>query len=52
MVNPAKRFQQNPLIPPQDAPPNIGDCKVECLLNPGAFRYQERIGLRLPSRCC
>ena len=41
------RFPENPLLRPADAPPSRADMVVECLLNPGVFRYQGRTGLLL-----
>lgn len=42
-----QRFPQNPILQPVDVLPSREDMVVECLLNPGAFRYQNRIGLLL-----
>jgi len=41
----AVRFPQNPILKPSDVLPSSRDLRVECLLNPGAFRYQGRTGL-------
>ncbi|RRJ96950.1 glycosidase [Opitutaceae bacterium TAV4] len=41
------RFPHNPILTPADVPPSRPDMAVELLLNPGAFRYQGRIGLLL-----
>ncbi len=41
----AKRFKENPLLRPQDIKPSIDGMHVECLLNPGVFRYKEKIWL-------
>ena len=35
----AHRFPENPLLRPQDIAPSRPDWKVECLLNPGVFRF-------------
>ncbi len=35
----AKRFSQNPLLTPADVAPSQEGLKVECLLNPGVFRF-------------
>ena len=43
----AHRSSANPILRPADVKPSIDGLKVECLLNPGAFRYQNRIGLLL-----
>ena len=40
-----RRFQQNPILTPGQVRPSRPDMVVECLLNPGAFRYQGRVGL-------
>lgn len=42
-----QRFPQNPLLRPGDVLPSREDMVVECLLNPGVFRYENRIGLLL-----
>jgi predicted GH43/DUF377 family glycosyl hydrolase len=41
----AKRFPQNPLIRPTDLKPSRPEWQVECLLNPGAFRFDHRTWL-------
>lgn len=41
------RFAENPILRPSDVRPSRPDLIVECLLNPGAFMYQGRIGLLL-----
>ena len=41
------RFPGNPLLRPADLKPSEPDFVVECVLNPGAFRYRDRIGLVL-----
>lgn len=43
----AARFAENPLLRPEDVQPSRGDLEVECLLNPGAFRFEGRTGLLL-----
>jgi predicted GH43/DUF377 family glycosyl hydrolase len=43
----AQRFEQNPLLRPADVRPSRDDMVVECLLNPGVFRYRGRTGLLL-----
>ena len=43
----AKRFEQNPILRPVDVKPSRPDWTVECLLNPGVFRYAGRTGLLL-----
>src|SRR5260370_18621335 len=47
MADIAKRFAQNPILQPKDIPPSIAGMKVECLLNPGVFRFDGRIWLLL-----
>ena len=42
-----KRFAQNPILSPKDIRPSIPGMKVECLLNPGVFRFKGRIWLLL-----
>ncbi|MCC6289937.1 MAG: glycoside hydrolase family 130 protein [Chitinophagaceae bacterium] len=39
----AKRFVQNPLLKPADLPPGIEGMQVACLLNPGVFRFDNKI---------
>lgn len=39
------RFGDNPILIPADVPPTRSDFVVESLLNPGAFVYQDRVGL-------
>lgn len=43
----ARRFAENPILTPRDCRPSRADVVVECLLNPGVFRYQGKIGLLL-----
>ncbi|MDH4090840.1 MAG: glycoside hydrolase family 130 protein [Cyclobacteriaceae bacterium] len=45
VVDLAKRFVQNPLIKPKDLKPSMAGMKVECLLNPGVFRFEKKIWL-------
>lgn len=42
-----QRFSANPLLSPADVKPSRPDMAVECLLNPGAFRFNGRTGLLL-----
>jgi predicted GH43/DUF377 family glycosyl hydrolase len=35
----ARRFSQNPILRPADIQPSRADWRVECLLNPGVFRF-------------
>lgn len=41
----AARFTQNPLLKPDDLVPSQRGLKVECLLNPGVFRFDGKIHL-------
>ncbi len=41
----AIRFNENPLLKPSDLQPSIPGMKIECLLNPGVFRYDGKIWL-------
>ncbi|MHC4886038.1 MAG: glycoside hydrolase family 130 protein [Planctomycetota bacterium] len=41
----AKRFDENPILTPERVKPSVQGAMVECLLNPGIFRYQGRIGM-------
>lgn len=43
----AKRFAENPILKPVDLLPSIAGMKVECLLNPGVFRFQNHSWLLL-----
>ena len=41
----AQRFAENPILSPAHVAPSRPDFTVACLLNPGAFVYQGRVGL-------
>jgi predicted GH43/DUF377 family glycosyl hydrolase len=43
----AQRFEQNPILRPTDVVPSREGLEVECLLNPGVFRFGGRTGLLL-----
>jgi len=43
----ARRFPENPILRPGDIRPSIDGMKVECLLNPGAFRFGGKTWLLL-----
>ena len=43
----AKRFPENPLIIPSNLKSGISGMEIVCLLNPGVFRYQDKIWLLL-----
>jgi beta-1,2-mannobiose phosphorylase / 1,2-beta-oligomannan phosphorylase len=47
MADIANRFNGNPILRPGDIRPSHKDFKVECLLNPGVFRFKDKIGLLL-----
>jgi predicted GH43/DUF377 family glycosyl hydrolase len=43
----ANRFSQNPLIRPKDLEPGIDGMEIVCLLNPGVFRFENKVWLLL-----
>ena len=43
----AERFPENPIFVPQDIAPSPADLKIECLLNPGVFRFDHKTWLLL-----
>ena len=43
----AKRFSQNPLLKPLDIRPSCEGMKIECLLNPGVFTFENKVWLLL-----
>jgi predicted GH43/DUF377 family glycosyl hydrolase len=43
----ANRYEHNPILVPSSIPPSYEGMQIECLLNPGAFAYQGKIGLLL-----
>ncbi len=43
----AKRLDQNPLLKPADIRPSNASMKIECLLNPGVFRFDNKIWMLL-----
>jgi predicted GH43/DUF377 family glycosyl hydrolase len=47
MADIAKRFAENPILRPADIRPSIPGMKVECLLNPGVFRFAGKTWLLL-----
>jgi predicted GH43/DUF377 family glycosyl hydrolase len=47
MADIAKRFPENPLLRPADVRPSTPGMKGECLLNPGAFRFDGKTWLLL-----
>lgn len=47
MADIANRFPENPILKPEDIRPSLKGMKVECLLNPGAFRFDGKTWLLL-----
>ena len=47
MADIAKRFPENPILKPEEIRPSIEGLKVECILNPGVFRFNGRTWLLL-----
>lgn len=43
----AHRYKNNPILSPKDLKPSDKSMIIECLLNPGAFEFNGRIGLLL-----
>ena len=43
----AKRFPENPILRPCDICPSIPGMTIECLLNPGVFRFEGKTWLLL-----
>lgn len=43
----ADRYKNNPILKPQDIKPGIVGMKIECLLNPGVFRFDGKVWLLL-----
>ncbi len=41
----ADRFEQNPILRPVDLRPSTPGMEVTCLLNPGVFRFQDKVWL-------
>ncbi|MEP0366313.1 MAG: glycoside hydrolase family 130 protein [Cyclobacteriaceae bacterium] len=41
----SRRFKQNPILAPKDVRPSTPSMKIECLLNPGVFRYNNKTWL-------
>lgn len=41
----AKRFEENPVLRPSDIRPSIDGMQIECLLNPGVFRFDGKVWL-------
>jgi predicted GH43/DUF377 family glycosyl hydrolase len=41
------RFKQNPLLKPGDLRASSSSMKIECLLNPGVFKFNNKVGLLL-----
>jgi predicted GH43/DUF377 family glycosyl hydrolase len=47
MADLVERFAENPILRPQDVRPSIDGMQVECLLNPGVFRFDGKTWLLL-----
>ena len=47
MADIAKRFPENPLLKPEDLCASAAGMKIECLLNPGVFRFENKTWLLL-----
>lgn len=47
MADIAQRFAENPILKPADIRPSSPGMRVECLLNPGAFRFDNKTWLLL-----
>ncbi|MGA2500697.1 MAG: glycoside hydrolase family 130 protein [Tepidisphaeraceae bacterium] len=47
MADIAKRFPENALLRPADIRPSIHGMNVQCLLNPGVFRFDDKVWLLL-----
>src|SRR5580704_3132845 len=47
MADIAQRFAENPILNPSDIAPSVPRMKVECLLNPGVFRFEDNTWLLL-----
>ena len=45
MTDIASRFKNNPILRPGDLLPSDKNMAIECLLNPGVFGFNEKIGL-------
>ena len=43
----AHRYKKNPLLSPKDLKPSNENMIIECLLNPGMFEFDEKIGMLL-----
>ncbi len=43
----AQRFSENPILRPTDMKPGIEGMEIVCLLNPGVFRFEDKIWLLL-----
>lgn len=46
-MNLFKRFAENPILSPKDIRPSADNLKIECLLNPGVFRFNGKICMLL-----
>src|SRR5579872_2064076 len=41
------RLAQNPLLKPSDIKPSSSSMKIECLLNPGVFKFENKVWMLL-----
>ena len=41
----ARRFEENPLLSPKDIKPSSSEMEIDCLLNPGIFRFDRKTWL-------
>ncbi len=47
MTDIANRYRQNPILSPKDLEPSTEDMVIECLLNPGVFKFNDKTWLLL-----
>jgi len=47
MADLARRFPENPILRPSEICPSMPGMKIECLLNPGVFRFENKTWLLL-----
>lgn len=45
MKNISKRYNNNPLLSPKDLKPSNANMIIECLLNPGVFKFMDKTGM-------
>jgi hypothetical protein len=44
----AQRFDENPILKPRALLPGVDGMEVTCLLNPGVFRYRDKVRMAAP----